>query len=435
MRNSLRLGVFRDKDVFGQYLGDDSAIVVPAHIAAYATDGLWGFLKGIADARGTASIDYYFDPMTYWLDLPTAYWARKPAEGPPQPFDLPLADDKEAKASVKPALLALLREYGLAGQLTSKDDPAAIRAEFVAGGVRECLDFQRRGSDEKRKRTVDKYAQMLELGGEEASGMAPSCLVAPYVSLAGLGEADVADQATLNTASLTERAAGETMRCVLALDSRQEMGRISSRTRTKLRLDEFARVGVWVSDLDEYNTPADALKRYRSLLASVGRPVWVMYGGYFSLLLRGDGVSEVSHGIYYTESKRMRGAVGSGPAPERYYIPCLHRFFEPARAFELLAKAPDLRCDCPECESLESLVAEAAGAAATSSKRMAWAKRLQRHFLAARAREAKDATDKPLVELLEQLKEANAIVRALDADLRRRSGVGEYLNQWIEALK
>ena len=103
---SLRLGIFRDRPVFEQ--GGLRGTVVPAHIAAYAGDGLWGFMQGVANASSTQSPNFFYDPMTYWLYLDPQYWARGSEAGRRPMATLPMPADE-----IRPAFRALLRAYDL----------------------------------------------------------------------------------------------------------------------------------------------------------------------------------------------------------------------------------------------------------------------------------------------------------------------------------
>lgn len=432
MRNALRLGVFRDRVVFEQLLPVESPLVIPAHIGAYALDGLRGFLAGISRTRDYEIVDFVFDPMTYWIDLPARYWSRGSERARGADLELPLPDGANEKELIRPTLLALLREYGLATALF-ETDLAGMRSRLL-DAVDACLDFQRRGTHTRRGRARSKYARILELA-EEEEAMQPMATVAPYLTLPGLDDADVTDQVALNERSLAGRLADEAMWTILALDARTQLAAITTDVRELLRLADFDVVGVWVSDLDEYVETSSRLRAYRAFLRSIGRPVWLLYGSYFGLLLGRDGVELVSHGIYYTESKRMHGPVGSGPPPERYYVPALHRFYEPTRAFRLLELVPTFECRCQECPSVEALRAEATAAASSPARRMAWAQRLQKHFLLARAAEVEAVNTRPLPELLNELQAASESLASIDEAERvaLEIPVG-HLGEWQRAL-
>lgn len=431
MKIALRLGIFRDRAVLEQEPDLAPAIVVPAHIAAYSQDGLWGFLRGIAEAKGLNAPPFFYDPMTYWFDIPAQFWSRGSESRQGNPLTLPVVDLDD----IRPAFKALLDRYGMTTAVQSATSGPQFKREFIETGVGAALDFQREGSTPKGKKTVDKYAEILGLALSPV-GMTPERLVAPYFSVPGVDPTSLVDQAALNAKALAARREGEEMWAVLAVESSRGLNALPPASAQALALDKFDGVGVWVSDLDEHESSLEALQRYRALVSSLGLPVWIMYGGYFSLLLADEGVATVSHGIYYTESKKLRGPVGSGPAPERYYVPALHRFYTPAAAFALLRRIPTLACTCPVCgPGVDDLIRESAAAAASAAARMAWIRRLQQHFLFCRAAEVKAVTTRERSELLDELQNTSAAVRrASGPQLAALSVSAAHLDRWLTAL-
>jgi hypothetical protein len=422
--NSVRLGVFRDRPVFES--AEFGEIIVPAHIAAYAGEGLWGFLQGIATEQGRQQGLFRYDPMTYLLYINRRYWLSESAE------DVGKDDEPVPRSRLRPALKAMLEAYGLleAAVLYSVDD---ARREFVTDGAKRCLDFQRRGSEASKAQTLAKYARLL---GRPVEGtLIPSRLVAPYVALDGWNGANFDDQARLNTASLLDAQTGESLWGVLALSSVEDCRAPSSLELNRLSIGAFDGIGVWVGGLDEYQASVGTLRRYRELILALRTPVWLMFGGYFSLLLGPDGVSDVSHGIYYTESKLVRGAVGSGPAPDRYYVPALHRFYDPVRAFAMVRLLPELACGCRHCGDLDDLEASLVKIGKDAAARIEWTQRLQRHFLDARAAEVRQVSESTRSHVLDEMREMIRMIEQLDT--QRRNAIGlttDHLRTWVRVF-
>ena len=425
--NGIRVGIFRDRPVLESCRAAYSSVIVPAHIAAYAGDGLWGFLTGVQRAGGP--LDFWYDPMTYYIELGTEYWFRG-SEGNAGPKGtLPASDERE----IRPAFRELLRAYGLLdAALTGTADD--IRNELISTGTKAVLDFQRNGLSPKTRKAVSKYARILELYLDDDS-LQPSRLVAPYLAITGRDAIGQRNQGLLNSAALDHRQDGEAIWTVLALEAAVRSGPFSAEEVGRLRLHDFDGVGVWLSGLDEYSSTAHQLRDYRSLIASIGRPVWLLYAGFYGLLLSPEGVVAVSHGVYYTESKRIRSSVGSGPPAERYYIPRLHRFFEPARALRAISLVPALACDCPECPSLDALRTELLLSTTGPERRMAWISRLQRHFLLARAREVAEVSRLQRDEVLRTLAATRDEVQdAMKADPDEEVRLTGHLTTWIESF-
>jgi len=421
-RTILRLGLFRDRPVFEDARETFSGVVVPAHIAAHSADGLWGFLSGLSNPL------FFYDPMTYWFVLPAKYWTRGSETGALPEADLPISAD-----DIRPAFRRLFQEYGLLDAVMQLEEPA-FRDEVMATLPSAALEFQRRGIRAKTQRALSKYAAILgrTLQTEQ---FAPDRLVGPYLAIDSWTGSTFRDQCRMNEAALSLRESSERLWTILALASPAQLRALGGPDRDALRLAEFDGVGIWIGDLDEHSASVAQLRAYRALVESVGKPIWLMYGGYFSVLLSHFGVVEISHGIFYTESKRLLGPVGSGPPAERYYVPGLHRFYEPIRAFAIIDAIPEFGCSCQECPSLDELRSEALATRQDRSRRRPWVERLQRHFLRCRQAEVSAVRSRSLGDLTAELRVQADLVDGLPTSVRAGLRVGSaHLNSWAIAL-
>ena len=128
---------------------------------------------------------------------------------------------------------------------------------------------------------------------------------------------------------------------------------------------------IWVDDLNEHNAEYSELYGFMHLLEGLqGKPVYNMYGGFFSILLTHKSVNllkGVSHGLEYGESRKVYPVGGGIPVSKYYYYP-LHQRIDFTKAFYLLANSGviDIRkenwgsskqyfeeiCRCEQCKKL-----------------------------------------------------------------------------------
>ena len=420
MLNSLRLGLFRDRPVFDDSRAAYDSLVVPAHIAAYAQDGLWGFLKGISSPK------FYYDPMTYLFWLDPVYWTKGSEEKRGIATSLPVAAE-----DIRPAFARLAEAYQLGTAVTTLSWDA-LRHALLADLPAATLEFQTHGTEAKSAKAVSKYAKILERPITQEA-FSPTRLVAPYLPITEWSE-DIRAQAELNRRTRALANHAKELWGVLAFAGRH-VPSLSADELGSLGISGFDGVGLWVGGFVEHTASANDLLRYRELVRSMEVPVWLMYSGYFGVLLERDGAAEISHGVFYTENKRILGPVGSGPPAERYYIEALHRFYEPVRAFRILESIPEFECGCAECPSIQELRSLARQATPGSPDRGAWVARLQRHFLACRKREIQHAADSTLDILVAELKSSADLVEGLSASIRGALGVSSmHLRNWTSAL-
>lgn len=128
---------------------------------------------------------------------------------------------------------------------------------------------------------------------------------------------------------------------------------------------------IWIDDLNEHEATREELTGFVALLKGLPRkPIYNMYGGYFSILLTHKSaslLSGVSHGLEYGES-RMVYPVGGGIPVSKYYFLPLHQRLDFTKAFYLLkyAKVLDTNvenwggsdkyysdiCGCAQCKTI-----------------------------------------------------------------------------------
>lgn len=131
---------------------------------------------------------------------------------------------------------------------------------------------------------------------------------------------------------------------------------------------------IWVDDLNEHEASEKELlglvQFLKEMKAVNTKPIYNMYGGYFSVLLNHKEISllsGVSHGLEYGESRKVYPIGGGIPVSKYYYYP-LHQRMDFTKAFYLLehANIVDLHqenwgttdkyysqiCSCGQCKKI-----------------------------------------------------------------------------------
>jgi len=106
----------------------------------------------------------------------------------------------------------------------------------------------------------------------------------------------------------------------------------------------------------------EGLKRFVSLLAELEKPVYSLYGGYFTAMLSKYGLTGYSSGICYGINKHVDAHPTGGGRPRRYYLPFSHiKVLETnARTFfaDYTKGNYKLLCKCDTCEKIKEKVEE-----------------------------------------------------------------------------
>ena len=96
---------------------------------------------------------------------------------------------------------------------------------------------------------------------------------------------------------------------------------------------------IWVDDLCEHSAKQIELASYLHLLSGLhNKPIYNMYGGFFSILLTNKEIGlldGVSHGLEYGESRKVYPVGGGIPVSKYYFFP-LHQRLDFTKAFYLL---------------------------------------------------------------------------------------------------
>ena len=101
---------------------------------------------------------------------------------------------------------------------------------------------------------------------------------------------------------------------------------------------------VWIDDLNEHEATLEEITGYIKLLSglkAMKKPIYNMYGGYFSILLTHKEIallSGVSHGLEYGESRKVYPVGGGIPVSKYYFMP-LHQRMDFTKAFYLLEQS------------------------------------------------------------------------------------------------
>jgi hypothetical protein len=108
---------------------------------------------------------------------------------------------------------------------------------------------------------------------------------------------------------------------------------------------------IWIDDLKEHEAAFDVLQGLKTLLIGLkGKPIYNMYGSYFSILMTHKSVNllqGVSHGMEYGESRAVYPVGGGIPVSKYYYMP-LHQRTDFTKAFYLLEQQGIINTSLPD---------------------------------------------------------------------------------------
>jgi hypothetical protein len=307
-----------DQETFRALRDSFDGLLVPATIAAWQQQGTGGFVLTLSatDAAPPYVIDPRFPLFQQGLSRP------------------------------KQSHIALAELFGDTDLIQATDPaPATFGDDRLSSLARRWVEFNTdygRSANEK----FDKYAARLGepvVRFEDVRG--PEGLLAPYFVAR-----DIDDRWWERSSILyaQTRQFCEHDRCFRVLAVTESAGLESMLMQVPER-----DVAVWVSGLDEYNASVADLAMYRRALAlgmREGKRLFALYGGFFSVLLRIEGLTGCAHGVGFSEHRAWRELPQSGAPPARYYARRFHRYISQDLAQELWAQDSTLiDCGCAAC--------------------------------------------------------------------------------------
>ncbi len=307
-----------DQQTVRELTGAYDGLVVPGTVAAFQRQGTGGFVLALSATQ--AAVKYVIDP-------------RFPL------FQQPLLQPKKSHH----ALAELLGFPQLVS--TNQPQPSDFAVDTIDTIAQNWVQFNASYVEENSK--FEKYARRLRERVEVAGARAPSFILAPYFIVHDSSDPwwQVSNQLFLATAANSP----SPVPCirVVAVDQTGGLGELL------VEVDDRHLV-VWVSGLQELETAPNTLAEYAIAVgqaSALGKSVFALYGGFFSVLLSGFGLTGSAHGIGYGESRSWQELPQSGPPPARYYLPQLHRYVSQELAYQLwLSDRTLAECNCDECQ-------------------------------------------------------------------------------------
>lgn len=387
-----------DQDFFRGQTDLYDGLTIPGTIAAFYQQGTGGFV--LAQHK-----PYFIDPRTPVFQiapgqLRKSHWALASIHG------------------------ATVRKKVETGSL----DPTSLTPEQLREMTVAVLQFQETFA-QKSTQKIDKYLKMI--GQESAGGNfnAPAWLVPPYFYDPSVRGANYGVSLDIARMAQAENG-GERVHPIACVDKRALSTAGSDVNNLIDDYAPFSQTILFFSVFEEANASEPQLQGFWNLvrgLSGRGRPPFMLFGGYFSILAHYVGLAGFSHGIGYGESRNALSPV-SGPPGKRFYIPALRRFFTVAEAEYLIAADRKERglfqCVCGPCEA-----ARAAGRGALDRRTR---EDIFHHFLRVRHDEVMSIQIRKLTDLVADLRDVHNYATSIARGFANKL---TYLARWANAIQ
>jgi len=334
----LRLGTHAEKDYFavGRDLFD--VVVFNANLVEYTAGAVASFVIGTLDEK-----PFFIDPITHAFGHSPRHIMRWKEE------------DGEGSWVVKRSIARLTERYGAVIRSKVEHKRAVTPSDFTRVSDRE--ELCRAVVGFQMGRLHEALEEDRKYLGEEQ--IRPALVIPPYfyMDVASLNNWLPVNSDFASIVASSPQPVPVFAQIVIDKHLLEDEEAINNIVRTyqALQCDGFL---IWISDFSEHAASRLSLRGFRHLVGGLGagdRPVYNVYGGYFSALLAFDGLSGFCHGPGYGEGRNVVPVGGGRPWPKYYFTPLHNRFLH--RVIELFLVQEGWTaegflaevCACPIC--------------------------------------------------------------------------------------
>ena len=415
-----RLGSVKEQGLLERHKGRFHGLVIPAHILVWWRTWINEFLPKLGKP-------FIVDPMTYALaldpDLISKETGMKKSWGKLIEYLGKNMSKAFSSGPLKPNAL-----------VDSKWKSTSLLDSIVRKSLELQTDLCRSRSPSQA--SLDKYRRML---GEETKGeIKPDVLVAPYFHFRDEND----PLYSVNVASVQE---------TVSLGGKFKVHAVVSTDMPFLRSADWGRVvrdfkGVdglilWISGFNERRSSVADLTAVAMAVRELSQrveTVHMLYGGYFSLSLAALGLSRLSHGICYGDSKSIDFKATGGGFATRFYLEGLKMKTVVTNARALFSERPIKPCRCPVCAELWRISGMSGRGKPTLMQIEAYFGTIDdehagAHFMEIRHEESvnlRGQSASEIASLLRQMEANAAPIPVRDYDLE-----SDHLGRWAETLE
>jgi len=347
-----RLGPTKEKELFKRHRDTYDGVVIPAHIASY-------YHKFCSEFVGSLGKPYFIDPMTYiFANDPTQLrrFVKNKKTGRTETD----TSGRKKKGDIKRSYSKLIeQDYQEIIKLAVSDNRRLMPRDFADADaltrfVQRIVEFQttRLAAIPEKYRKYERYAEKAGKAIRK-TGNPPMCVIAPYFPTTTLHPRGW-HATNLHLVQEAKRIAGRLPVFAVILANPQVLAQDTNRIA-----EDYATAGadgflLWPDGFSGFQAPSDLRAVFDAVaeFAKGEKPVILMYGDAFSLVLHYAGLAGFVCGICYGEHKLATDDIPvEGAIPPRYYLSRLKKKvrIDTELVRNNIGQYTDFACDCDIC--------------------------------------------------------------------------------------
>lgn len=415
-----RFGATAEKNLFKEMLNYYDGIVINAHFFALFDSMVPSLLKKIEKP-------FFFDPKTYI-------------------FGRNLECFQEDSEEMSDSLIELRKYYGETlrnitknRRLLPKDfkEQGDFNTQFLEEFVKRVLTFQEDLYPlTNTQKSLENYSKVLNK--DLIKRKQPVFLVAPYFYFETLKDPWYSISLQLAKKSTNKR---PDKKVFVPICTSQELLSHSKMVKKVIKdYKEFDGFLIWISNLNESECSTTQLKHFKHFiqeLGKIGKPIYNLYGSFYSAFFNKYGMTGIVRGINYGSHRKVdRPSSEIGGWPTRYFLPFLEIFTSDDVANTFYADHPNRLCNCQICSSIKKKITQERNLQGKplveAFFREIGISETRKHFMATYHNEIQTFSQLPLKEVSKKLEEKYEKGKEL---LQDYGFPRAHLKRWKEALK
>ncbi len=367
LKHLMRLGTHGEKKYFKDFKNNYDAIIINANMIAHTVNSMSTFLGC------ELSKPFIIDPQTYAFQSYTHLLQQTTKN---------IKDSSDAK--LKKSFQSLIDKYGIFLKDVIVNQKRSIKSSDFIGDenshnlenlCKNVLDYQQNTITAETTANSE-YSEYIQYELENCNGdnsliLKPEFLIAPYFYMTRNTYKSWLD---INIASInkskqivqseTKVYAQIVMDKDILLDS-EKIDELCSKYKNSMA-DGFL---IWLDKFDEKDVSDLYLCKFIEFLRNlktIEKPIYQIYGSYFSIILTKNILSGVCHGMEYGENRDVY-PVGGGVPVSKFYYPVLHKRLLYRDALDVLLRMDFLKdkntyfsnvCSCQNCHEIINIPIE-----------------------------------------------------------------------------
>lgn len=358
LKHLMRFGTHSEKKYFKDFKNNYDALIINANMIAHTTNSMSTFLGC------ELSKPFIIDPQTYAF----------------QSYAHLLQQNKnkknESDVKLKKSFHALIENYGdFLNEIIVNQKRSIKSSDFIGEDNKLHLSAFCKNVIEYQLYTISKetitnseYGEYIEYEMENSNcslTLRPTFLIAPYFYMTQNtynNWIDININAINTSKNLVDENQQVYAQIVIDKDILLDDTKIQDLC-TKYTSSNADGYLIWLDKFDEKEVSDIYLDKFITFLKCLktsNKPIYQLYGSYFSIILTKNIISGVCHGMEYGETRDVY-PVGGGIPVSKFYYPALHKRLSYRDALDVLLRMDYLKdkktyfenvCSCTNCHEI-----------------------------------------------------------------------------------